>query len=151
MISPETLRRFSFFAGVDPALLKEIAMLGEEVSVQAGEWIFHQGDPAEALYIILEGTVDLKMNLDEAGTRQVDACTLVEGDIVGWSALVEPHIYTLRAAAASPTRLAKLDGAGLRNLMARDPATGYWIMQRLAQVLAKRLTNMRVRFASFIA
>lgn len=151
MISPETLRRFSFFAGVEPALLKEIAMLGEEVAYQADEWLFHQGDPAEALYLILEGSVDLKMNLDEAGTRQVDVCTLVEGDVVGWSALVEPHVYTLGAVATGSTRLAKLDGAGLRNLMARDPAAGYWIMQRLTQVLARRLTNMRVRFASFIA
>lgn len=136
MISPETLRRYSFFAGLDPAVLKEIAMLSSEVTFQAGEWLFHQGDPAEAFYLILEGAVDLQLNLDEAGTRRVDMCRLVEGDVVGWSALVEPYIYTLGALAFRPTRLAKLDGAAMRDLMSRDPAVGYPIMQCLSQVLA---------------
>ncbi len=149
MISPETLRRYSFFAALDPATLKEIAMLSSEVAFQAGEWLFHQGDPAEAFYLILEGAVDLQLNLDEAGTRRVDMCRLVEGDVVGWSALVEPHVYTLGAVASSATRLAKLDGAAMRDLMNREPAVGYQIMQRLSRVLAQRLTNMRVRFASF--
>jgi CRP/FNR family cyclic AMP-dependent transcriptional regulator len=150
MISPEVLRRFTLFAGLEADVFKSLAMAGEEVAVSAGEWLFREGADAEALYLVLEGTVDLKINVNEAGTEQADLSTLVAGDVTGWSALVEPYTYTLGAVATSEARLARLDGAQVRALMDEQPEVGYVLMHQVAQAIGTRLTNLRVRFVSLI-
>ena len=81
MISPEKLRRFPLFAGVDPALLKDIAMVGEEVAFDEGEWLFIEGDDANALYLVLGGSLELKIDLNQDGTRRADLLTLTEGSV----------------------------------------------------------------------
>ena len=148
MISPEVLRRFSLFAGLDPDMFKELAMVSEEVALSADEWLFEEGGDADALYLILSGTVELTINLDEAGKRKADLTTLVEGDVAGWSALVEPYVYTMGAKATSDTKVVKLDGEELREKMTANPEMGLLLMHHLAQALGQRLNNLRVQFIS---
>lgn len=148
MVSPEVLRRHSLFAGVEPSLFKDLAMIADEVVLQAGDWLFKEGDEAEALYLLESGKVDLKINLDEAGTRHADLNTLIEGDVIGWSALVEPYEYTLGAVVVADAKAIRLDGLSLRRMMASNSEMGYAIMTRLAAALGERLTNLRVQFVS---
>jgi CRP/FNR family transcriptional regulator, cyclic AMP receptor protein len=150
MISPETLRRFSLFAGLDPAWFKDIAMVGEEVKLAQGEWLFHEGDDADALYLVLNGSVELKINLDVQSSRQADISTVSAGEVIGWSALVEPEVYTLGAVAASDVQLVRLDAVGLRKLMEQNCEFGFHLMRQLAKVLGQRLTNLRVQFVSLV-
>jgi CRP-like cAMP-binding protein len=150
MLSPETLRRFPIFAGIGNATLKALAMAGEEITLNKGDWLFHESDKADYLYLILSGAVDLKIALDAKGAYHADLTTLVEGDLVGWSALVEPYIYKLGAVAAKDSRLAKWNGACVCELMARDPEAGYKLMSRMTQIVGSRLTAMCVRFASLV-
>ena len=49
MISPETLRRFSLFSGLDSAVLEDLATAGEEVKFKQGEWLFKEGKEAERI------------------------------------------------------------------------------------------------------
>lgn len=151
MISPETLRRFALFAGIAPAHFKDLAMAGEEVNLEEGEWVFREGDEADALYLVVSGTIALKIALDASGERQADLETLVAGEVLGWSALVEPYQYTLGAVATSRASLVKLDAARLRKLLEDNPQLGFQIMTRLASVIGDRLKNLRVRFVSLVA
>ena len=148
MISPEVLRRFPFFAGVDPECFKELAMIGQEVELGRGGWLFHEGDDADAFYLILSGTVELKIPLSEG--KFADLEQLVEGEVTGWSALVEPYVYTLSAMSSAETRLVKFDGLKLRDLLARNPEVGYHLMCHLARDISKRLTRLRIRFVSLV-
>jgi CRP/FNR family cyclic AMP-dependent transcriptional regulator len=150
MISPEKLRRFPLFAGIDPVLFKDIAMAGEEVTFDEGEWLFIEGDNADALYLVLGGSLELKIDLNEDGTRRADLSTLVEGSVAGWSALVDPYVYTLSAVATTTVQAVHLDAVKLRQLMDANPLLGYQIMKQLAKVLGERLTNMRIQFVSLI-
>jgi CRP-like cAMP-binding protein len=148
MISPEQLRRFSLFAGLDPGIFKELAMISEDVAFGEGEWLFHEGNEAEAMFLVLSGAVDLKISLDKEGNRHADLATLVEGEMVGCSALVEPYTYGLGCVANSDVRLVKTDAEALRELMAHKPEQGLVLMSHVAQVIRARLTNLRVRFVS---
>lgn len=148
MIFPELLRHFSLFAGIDPAALKDIAMASEEVSVQAGDSLFFEGERANALYLIVAGSVEVVIALDEAGTRHTDLSRLVEGDIVGWSALVEPYVYTMGAVSKTDSKVIRLDAVYLRDMMNNKPEVGYRVMCRLAQAMGQRLTNLRIQFIS---
>jgi CRP-like cAMP-binding protein len=55
----ETLKRTPLFAKVEPAKLKLIAFAAERTQIRKGEEMFHQGDLADAAYIILEGRADV--------------------------------------------------------------------------------------------
>lgn len=148
MVSPELLRRFSLFAGLDPGIYKELATASKEISLKTGEWLFMEGDDANALYLVLDGKIDLKITLDPKGQRRQHISTVAEGHMMGWSALVEPYMYTLSAVAVADCRLVSLEASAVRDMMERNPAIGYTIMKRLAQAIGARLANLRVQFAS---
>ncbi len=148
MISPELLRRFRLFAGLDPALFKDLAMAAEEISVRKGDWLYTEGEKADALYLVASGTVDLTINLDAKGTRYTELTRLVDGEVTGWSAVLEPYVYTMGAVAGTDGKVIRIDGEFLREFMAKAPQVGYVIMTHLAQVINQRLADLRVRFVS---
>ncbi len=150
MISPEQLRSFSLFAGVAPERLKELAMIGEEIELDEGEYVFREGEAANALYLIVKGSVDLLIALDEEKTKHVNLSTVVQGDAVGWSALVEPYVFTMSGVCSVKSTLIKLDSGTLRRLAYSNPEWGVKLMSQLAKLMGERLTNVRVRFASMI-
>ena len=55
----EALKRMELFAKVEPAKLKLMAFAAERMQFRSGEEMFHQGDSADAAYIILEGRADV--------------------------------------------------------------------------------------------
>lgn len=55
----EQLRRVPLFANVSPARLKLLAFTSELVAYEAGLFLFRQGDPGDAAYVILSGTADV--------------------------------------------------------------------------------------------
>ena len=150
MIALEMLRRFPFFAGLSETMLKELAMAGEDVTINRGDWLFHEGDEAEALFLIISGEIELKVAVDASATYLTSVDSLAEGEIFGWSALVNPYIYSLGAVAAKNTRLAKFDGVRVCELMTHNPADGYLLMSRLVQIIGGRLNALHIRFVSLI-
>jgi CRP/FNR family transcriptional regulator, cyclic AMP receptor protein len=150
MISPEILRRFSLLNGIELPLYKDLALDSKEVTLDQGEELFKQGDKASHVYMVLSGKVELQMNLGEKDDRRIDTLTLIEGQMIGWSAFVSPFVYTLNAVALTDVRLVQLDAHALQDLMDRNPTVGYAVTRNLTAILAERLTNLRVQFASLV-
>ena len=55
----DALKRMELFAKVEPAKLKLMAFAAERAQFRKGEEMFHQGDIADAAYIILDGRADV--------------------------------------------------------------------------------------------
>lgn len=146
MISPELLRRYRCFATVSEASLKSVAMIANEQSVPAGTVLFREGDPADTLRILVDGEVKVQYTMGDAELRTVD--TLIPGDLVGWSALVEPYKMTSVATACIDTRLIAIEAARLRELCDRDPLLGHRLLEQVARLLADRLEGARVQLAA---
>ena len=92
MISPEILRRYPYFAAAQDDGLRALAMICEEVTVPAGTVMYREGDKADKLYILVDGEVDIQYTLGSGELRTVD--TIVPGELLMWSALVEPYKST---------------------------------------------------------
>ncbi|MBC7354198.1 MAG: cyclic nucleotide-binding domain-containing protein, partial [Thermogutta sp.] len=112
MVSPEMLRRYPYFAKISEESLKEIAMMAEERSYPAGLQLFSEGDPADYLNIIVEGEVQIQYQLGNGEKRTVD--TLVAGDILVWSALIEPYKTTAIGTTSKPTKVIAIKAKPLR-------------------------------------
>jgi CRP-like cAMP-binding protein len=59
----ELLRRIPMFSKIDPAKLRLLAFASERVTFPSGEVLFHQGDPADAAYLIIDGSVSVTVEL----------------------------------------------------------------------------------------
>jgi CRP/FNR family transcriptional regulator, cyclic AMP receptor protein len=146
MISPEVLRRYPYFAAVSEESLKAVAMIADEKTVPAGTQMFSEGDPADAMNIIVRGQVHIQYVLGNGDRRTVD--TLVDGDILGWSAIVEPYKYTAVGTASKETQLVSIRAKSLRELCDKDPLMGYRLARQIAKLLAHRLEGARVQLAA---
>lgn len=146
MVSPELLRRFRCFGGLSEALLKQIAMLAEERTVPAGTRLFDEGMPATHLYVIVQGEVNIQYLLGNGEMRTVD--TLVDGDLLVWSALVEPYRTTAYGTTTKDTHLIAIQADRLRQLCEENPILGYRLMTEVAKLLAHRLETARVQLAA---
>ena len=146
MVSPEMLRRFSCFSPVHEKSLEAVAMIAREELVAAGRQLFSEGDPADTLSLIVDGEVEIRYLLGSGEPRVVD--TLIAGDILGWSALVEPHKMTGIATTRKPTRLIRIPARPLRELCECDPLLGYRLSTQVIRLLADRLEGTRARLAT---
>ena len=151
MISPEVLRRFPFFAGLTDEELKSIAMISDEEKYQANTFISREREPARKLYLLLQGSVDVMIDTDQEGLQHETVSTLTVGDVVSWSAVVDPHVLTASLFAATPVTMVAMDGAGLRALFELDCHLGYVVLHKVAQVISNRLKDTRIQMLSLVA
>lgn len=150
MISPELLRRYPFFAGTNDEQLKKLAMISEETDFKEGAVFFKEGDPANHLFILVSGSVDLFFTVGKENRPKRDY--LVEeistGDPFGISALIEPYVFTMNAKAATECKAICVDGAALRELCAADKELRYSLTKQTARIYAERLRAARVQLAA---
>jgi CRP-like cAMP-binding protein len=147
MVPVETLRRYSCFAGTSQQILRDITEISNERRFREGETLFREGDPANALMILMEGTIDIVFEHGEIPKRTtVDH--VAAGDMMCWSAVLEPHVLHATALARTDGRVLTIDAPKLRELCGRDDQLGHQLMSRIAGVVAHRLNAARVQLAA---
>jgi len=137
------LRDVPLFRGLEPEQLELIAGCGSNVRFGEGELLFREGDEADTFYVLRHGSVALETFVPARGAVTIE--TLEAGEVVGWSWLFPPHRWHFDARALSLVRATSFDGACLRGKCESDPALGYALMSRFAQVLIERLQWTRLR------
>ncbi len=139
----EVLAQIPFFDGMAEDEIALIAGCGRNVHFDEGATIFRQGDAADDFYVIRHGTVAVGNFVPPRGELVIE--TLEAGDLLGWSWLFPPYRTHFDARALSPVRATQFDGKCLRDKCAADPALGFDLMSRFAQVLIERLQWTRLR------
>lgn len=151
------LRSHDFFAALTDAEVEEVAKLAYECRWSAGMVIFREKEEARNFCLLLEGQVALEKEVrlgPHSPARQATVEYLHPGDMMGWSSLVHPYLYTQSAVIIRPTRALCLDGQALRSLMQRFPHVGLVVMDKVAQVIRSRLEHqgsMLLYFLSIIS
>jgi len=120
------------------AILTACAMPAE---FKKDESIFREGDPANRFYLIRSGRVELEAGVKERGRMLIQ--TIGPGDVLGWSWLFQPYYWRFDARAATPVKAIFFYGTRLREQCEQDPAFGYDVMKRTAEVVVKRLQAAR--------
>lgn len=139
----ELLEDSPFFAGLDTQALALFAGCAQTARFDAGDLLFRAGQPADTFYVVRHGLVSIEMHTPAKGA--VSLATLDDGEVVGWSWLVPPHIWVFDARATAPTSAVSFDGACLRAKCDADPTLGYELMQRVSQMMYQRLQAARVQ------
>jgi CRP-like cAMP-binding protein len=137
------LRASPVFQGLEAVRLELVAGCASNVHFDQGAVIFREGDQADTFYLVRHGSVALEMFVPARGSAVIE--TIEAGDVVGWSWLFPPYRWHFDARALTPVRATSFDGACLRGKCDDDPALGYDLMSRFAQVLIERLQWTRLR------
>jgi CRP-like cAMP-binding protein len=117
-----------------------VLALGSRVKLASGEELFGLGAQAENLYLIERGRISLTLPMQVRGK---DEDILVEermaGQAVGWSALIPPYRFTLRAIAPLQTEVLALSRGALAEHFGAYPEIGVAVTLNLAAVVGQRL------------
>ena len=165
MVSPELIRRYPFFAGLDYDHIVKLAKVADEETVEIGHCFFHEGDELTVFYLVLEGAVAIVLEVPnhdveqqiagqltgELKTKDVTTSTVGTGDVFGWSGLIPPHTSTASAKAITPCRVVVFDCEELWKIFEEDCHFGLVMAQKGAQVIRERLRDMRIESLAHLA
>ena len=153
------LAGFKFFEEVPPDTLEALGRKGNLLEFGPDEVIFEFDEPAEHLYGLVEGEVDLSIvfkdkvlkteieyeesiqasMVDEERSIVID--TVFSNQIFGWAALVGGKRRTVTARCTAPTRVIALAADDLNAMFADDHFFGFVVMKKLSDIIARRLKN----------
>lgn len=142
----QSLSKCDIFSRLSSSELEKIASTTVEVQYEAGSTLFEEGDAATELFILQEGKVALQMTLlkEQAQmSRRITVDVSSSNEIVGWSAIVEPYIYTLSAVCLQKISALSISSVALRQLLEDDPKIGFAFVSGLLKVVASRLHDTR--------
>ena len=137
------LRGHKFFAGLADDHLALLTGCAANVVFPAGTFLFREGEPATAFFLIRDGGVALE--IAGAGRGALVVQTLTAGDVAGFSWLIEPHRWEFDGRAVDRVRAVQMDGACLRAKCDEDPRLGYELMRRFAALATSRLQATRLQ------
>ncbi|MCE5254088.1 MAG: cyclic nucleotide-binding domain-containing protein [Actinomycetia bacterium] len=130
------LHQFKIFAGLDVADLDAIGRISHIRDFDAGEELITEGGAADKLYLVLRGKVEVKVRSPEG--RQILIDELGPGEMLGWGAVMEPHVHSASAWTAEPSELVVVNGDSLRELCEQNKRLGYQVVRGIGEVISKR-------------
>ncbi len=140
------LKECELFRGLDEDELTKVAFICSEIQLEESELLFSEHQPAEQIYVVTKGRIALHKSVGtfsvQPSRRSSTVAFCCPGQVVGWSALVEPYRYTLSATAWEQSELLGISSSLLRRAMDLNPEIGYRIMRALSEVMGRRLQQV---------
>lgn len=138
MLAQES-KLFTIFDGLTPEEAHSILERCETVKIKKGERAFEAGEPAEALFLVRSGRIEVRFKVVYLNaTMDAPLDYVGAGDAFGWSALIPPHTYTLSAIATEDSELLRIKRSDLQECCERNPRVGYGVMKNIARMLGHR-------------
>ena len=134
----ESFKQIPIFAKVDPARLKLLAFMSERHTFKVNDWLIHEGEIGTCAYILIEGNVDVLVNVPDG---QIKVAELTKNAIVGEIGIMSdlPRIASVRASTPVDTLCISKDV--FLSLVSEFPEVALEIIN----VLAKRLDQLNKR------
>ena len=131
--------RVASFIDMDQEYVNLLQPLFERYSCPSGSTVIQQGQPAEYLYLIVNGKAQVTYKPYDGNSMTV---AHVEKDgVFGWSAVVGSQTYTSSVIAIEYLDTFRIQGNQLRKLCIDHPKAGREILERIANMVSSRWTN----------
>jgi NTE family protein/lysophospholipid hydrolase len=132
------LKSVDAFTGFEPGVFAEIASVASEIQLDADEPFVRQGDPGDALFVLLSGSFEVVLEL-ETGGRQTLA-RLSAGDCVGELALLTGQSRAATVIARTAATALRISSDALELVFERHPDA----RRRLLAFASRRLPSLRL-------
>ena len=142
----EPLRDVPLLARLPEADLKALASRGRVRSHRAGAALFREGDPGDALYVVVEGSV--RVAVLSAGGVEATVALLGPGEFVGDLALLDGRPRSASAIAHRATKTLVVRRDDFRRWLAERPRASFALLEALS--LRVRRTDEALADLSFL-
>jgi CRP-like cAMP-binding protein len=135
------------FRGLSESQFHGLLEITKQVRAQKGQFLMHEGQKGEELFILKQGAVELLTRVNDDLINDDFELPIAilrnPGDCTGTSSLLEPYICSLSARCFEDSELRVIKHTDLINLMMEDHDLGCALMKNLAQHLLGRLKETR--------
>jgi CRP-like cAMP-binding protein len=142
------VNRVAIFKELDERQINLLKPLFESFSCPAGTVILRQGAPAEFIYFVVRGAVE--MSFKPYDGNPITVSHVEKGGLFGWSAVVGSPEYTSSAIAIEEVEAFRVHGSDLRKFCVQNPEAGRDILERLADGVASRWKDAHKQIKSLL-
>jgi CRP/FNR family cyclic AMP-dependent transcriptional regulator len=145
----QELGQLPIFRGLSKVQLELIDPMLKLCHFSHDQTIFKQGQPANFVYILLQGEVVIQFKPDDAPLLTVTRVN--PGGIFGWSAALGHKVYTSMACTTRECDAYQFSGVDMHLLCENYPETGVVLLGRLASVIAERLHSTHAQILNILS
>jgi aspartate ammonia-lyase len=124
------------FSGLPGVIIDRLTEVASRRTVPAGSYLFRQGTPREAFYLILEGELQV---IDESGTSPQQLIVLGPNEGVGEGTLLGSTQHSTTGFAKLPLEVLELRGDEVREVLQHDARAAIEVLTRVALEVSRRL------------
>jgi hypothetical protein len=143
-VLPEQLRQFELFTAVSNEQLTRFLEFAEFVSADPGDLLIKKGDPGDAIYFLLSGTVRARLVI---GGEEQKLATIPSGTFFGEIAMLTQNLRTADIVVSEPSRLLRMSAQALIAMNEQLPNVTSPIFFAMCRTLAGRLSDLTVQMS----
>jgi CRP-like cAMP-binding protein len=126
--------------------LQIIAPYWQCITLPKSEMVFSEGDPADALYFILEG--ELIIYKDGEGAIPLEIARVVAGQFVGEQAVLENSVRSCGLQTAMDSKLLTINKDSFYEIVDKYPRIGVPLLKGIARYLSLQLRKTTGQYVS---
>ena len=147
MAHEETLARTDFFADASPEVLRTVAEAGQELHLIRGDVLFHEGDPPQALFLVLRGRMAIAL-ANPIDRRESVVALMEPGDLFGEMGMLDDGPRSAMARALEPTTVLSIPYEPVLEMYDDNPRLLWNVTRLLAQRI--RITDEALADSVFL-
>ena len=133
------LAKTPLFADLEQSELLGLGALARRRAYGKGDYIFHQGDAGDALFVLMDGRVKV-VTISEDGDEMILA-TLQPPDVFGELALIDGGPRSASIQTLEPTTALTLTRATLLDLVSRQPKVSEVLLRSLGMLVRRSIAQ----------
>ena len=141
----DLLRRIPMFSNIEPSRLKLLAFTSQRLTFATGQELFHQGDPGDTAYIIIEGDAEVLVDTPDG---PLAVARMGQNDVVGEIAILVDIPRTATVCALSDMTTLAISKDQFFRMVAEFPEMAVEIMRELAHRLERTTSQLREAMTS---
>jgi CRP-like cAMP-binding protein len=145
----DVLRSCPLFDSLGPEQLRKVVSLAQERELPAGQFLFRENEPGNAMYVLLSGRIRISKMVDGVGEEAL--AVLEKGAFFGEMALIDDAPRSADARAHEGCRLAEIRREDLEQLLFVDRELAHDILWSFCRTLSARLRETNDKIKAFFA
>jgi CRP/FNR family transcriptional regulator, cyclic AMP receptor protein len=145
----ELLKKVAIFKDLDSEELAQVAEVCKEEKFVSGEYIFHEGEHGNRLYLIVEGEV--RISRDVPGSGEEALAILKAGALFGEMAVFDRSERSTHAISNGGTTALTITRPDFEMLLDFDRELAHKVLWACVRLLSTRLRSTNDSLRSFLA